>query len=135
MRKAADLVRMRVDDIARTMTIEQGKPVTEARSENLPSIFGVEKPFISRSITKPRMTSSSVFAQTTATSAIGELVIHILAPLSRNPPGTFAACVTMLPGSEPWSGSVRPKQPTCSPLQSFGKYFFRCSSLPYAKMG
>jgi succinate-semialdehyde dehydrogenase/glutarate-semialdehyde dehydrogenase len=35
MRSAADLVRKRVDDIARTMTIEQGKPVTEARGEVL----------------------------------------------------------------------------------------------------
>jgi succinate-semialdehyde dehydrogenase / glutarate-semialdehyde dehydrogenase len=35
MRRAADLVRSRVDDIARTMTIEQGKPLTEARGEIL----------------------------------------------------------------------------------------------------
>ncbi len=54
-------------------------PVTEARSENLPSIFGVERPFMPRSRMKPRMTPSSVLAQTTMTSAIGELVIHILA--------------------------------------------------------
>jgi glycerol dehydrogenase-like iron-containing ADH family enzyme len=30
----------------------------------------------------------------------------------------------MLPGSEPWSGSVRPKQPIHSPLASLGRYFW-----------
>ena len=34
----------------------------------------------------------------------------------------------MLPGSEPWSGSVRPKQPIHSPVASFGRYFRRCAS-------
>ena len=35
MRKAADLLRERVDTIARIMTIEQGKPVAEAKGETL----------------------------------------------------------------------------------------------------
>ncbi|MBX6425841.1 MAG: NAD-dependent succinate-semialdehyde dehydrogenase [Variibacter sp.] len=35
MRKAADIVRARVDDIARIMTIEQGKPVGEAKIETM----------------------------------------------------------------------------------------------------
>jgi succinate-semialdehyde dehydrogenase/glutarate-semialdehyde dehydrogenase len=35
MRKAADLVRARVDDIARILTTEQGKPLAEARGESL----------------------------------------------------------------------------------------------------
>ena len=35
MRRAADLLRSRVDDIARTMTLEQGKPLAEARVETL----------------------------------------------------------------------------------------------------
>ena len=48
---------------------------------SLPSIFGVENPFVPRSTMKPRMTPSS-FAHTTAMSAIGELVIHIFAPVS-----------------------------------------------------
>ena len=39
-------------------------------------------PCVPRSIRKPRMTSSSL-AQTSATSATGELVIHILLPVSR----------------------------------------------------
>ena len=56
-------------------------PVIEARSESLPSIFGVENPLVPRSTMKPRILPSS-FAHTTATSAIGELVIHIFAPVS-----------------------------------------------------
>ena len=56
-------------------------PVTEVRSESLPSIFGVEKPLVPRSTMKPRILPSSL-AQTTARSAIGALEIHILAPLS-----------------------------------------------------
>ncbi|MGH1571625.1 NAD-dependent succinate-semialdehyde dehydrogenase [Methylobacterium sp. P31] len=35
MRKAADLLRARVDDIARIMTLEQGKPLAESRIETL----------------------------------------------------------------------------------------------------
>jgi succinate-semialdehyde dehydrogenase/glutarate-semialdehyde dehydrogenase len=35
MRKAADLLRERVDTIARIMTIEQGKPIVEAKGETL----------------------------------------------------------------------------------------------------
>jgi succinate-semialdehyde dehydrogenase / glutarate-semialdehyde dehydrogenase len=35
MRKAADLLRTRVDDIATTMTTEQGKPLVESRAETL----------------------------------------------------------------------------------------------------
>ena len=60
----------------------------EARSDSLPSIFGVEKPLVPRSTMKPRISPSS-FAHTTATSAIGELVIHILAPVSAIAAGDF----------------------------------------------
>ncbi|MBB4423827.1 acyl-CoA reductase-like NAD-dependent aldehyde dehydrogenase [Bradyrhizobium sp. CIR48] len=35
LRKAADLLRSRADEIARTMTIEQGKPLAEAKGETL----------------------------------------------------------------------------------------------------
>ncbi len=35
LRKAADLLRTRVDEIARIMTIEQGKPIAEAKGETL----------------------------------------------------------------------------------------------------
>ncbi len=43
----------------------------------------------------------SSFAQTTAKSAIGELVIHILAPFMMKPPSTGLALVIMLAGSDP----------------------------------
>ena len=104
-------------------------PVIEARSDSLPSIFGVENPLVPRSTMKPRILPSSL-AQTTAMSAIGELVIQVLAPVRRKPPETFSARVVIEPGSEPWSGSVRPKQPTNSPLASLGRYLRRCASLP-----
>ncbi len=57
-------------------------PVIEARSDSLPWILGVSKPFMPRSTMKPRMTPSSL-AQTTARSAMGLLVIQVLAPLRR----------------------------------------------------
>src|SRR5207244_5031732 len=83
--------------------------------------LGVANPLVPRSTMKPRMTLSS-FAQTTAMSAMGELLIHVFAPVRTNPPLAFSARVTMEPGSEPWSGSVSPKQPTISPRASFGRY-------------
>ena len=58
-------------------------PVTEARKENLPSIFGADRPCMPLSKMKPRITPSSSLAQTMNTSAIGEFVIHILAPVRR----------------------------------------------------
>jgi hypothetical protein len=57
--------------------------VTDVRRLNLPSIFGADSPFIPFSRMKPRIVPSSVFAQTTNTSAIGEFEIHILLPTSR----------------------------------------------------
>ncbi|MDT4837054.1 hypothetical protein D3C71_503960 [compost metagenome] len=41
----------------------------------------------------------------------------------------------MLPGSEPWSGSVRPKQPIHSPVASLGRNFCFCASVPNSKIG
>ena len=72
----------------------------EARRLSFPSIFGVEKPSKDRSTMKPRIVPSS-FAHTTARSAMGELVIHIFAPLRIKPPSTGLAFVTMEDGSEP----------------------------------
>ena len=34
------------------------------------------------------------------------------------------------PGSEPWSGSVRPKQPIASPAAMRGSHSCLCSSVP-----
>jgi hypothetical protein len=53
-------------------------PVTEALSENLPSILGVLNPFMPLSKMKPLIFLSSHLAHTTATSAIGELVILVM---------------------------------------------------------
>jgi len=60
-------------------------PVIEARSDSLSSISFVVTPALSVSTRNPRTGwSSSVwsFAQTTATSAIGEFVIHVFEPFS-----------------------------------------------------
>ena len=43
--------------------------------------------------------------------------------------------VSMPLGSDPWLGSVRPKQPIFSPVASEGKYFSFCSSLPKVLIG
>ena len=55
------------------------------------------------------------------TSATGAFVIQVLEPLSMYPPVTFLAVDFILPGSEPASGSVRPKQPIKLPLAISGK--------------
>ncbi|MNC89541.1 hypothetical protein D3C83_54900 [compost metagenome] len=55
-------------------------PVIEARRPTLPWMAGAARPFIPLSRTKPRICSFS-FAQTTNTSAIGELEIHVFAPV------------------------------------------------------
>ena len=47
--------------------------------------------------------------------------IHILLPLSTQPLSVLRARVFWLAASEPVSGSVRPKQPSHSPLHSFGR--------------
>ena len=57
-------------------------PVMDARSPTLPWIAGALRPFQPFSSTKPRIWPPSSLAQTTNTSAIGLLVIHILLPLS-----------------------------------------------------
>jgi len=64
-----------------TQSASTTSPVIEARSDSLPSIFGVEKPCMPRSTMKPRMAPSS-FAQTTQMSATGAFDIQVLAPLS-----------------------------------------------------
>src|SRR3954454_548870 len=106
----------------------------DARRPTLPWIFGALRPFMPLSRMKPRMSLSS-FAQTTNTSAIGELEIQVLPPVSDGPPDTFFARVCTEPGSEPWLGSVRPKQPIHSPVASLGRYFLRCASVPNSKIG
>jgi hypothetical protein len=60
-------------------------PVIEALSDNFSPIFGADRPAMPFSRTKPRIAPpcASDFAQTTKTSAMGELVIHIFEPVRR----------------------------------------------------
>ena len=57
---------------------------TEARSDNLPPIFGADSPLAPLSSTKPLILPpcASDFAQTTKTSAIGALEIQVFAPFN-----------------------------------------------------
>ena len=96
-------------------------PVTEALNENLPSSLGVVKPLQSLSTIKPLNIPSSSFAQIIKTSAIGELVIQVFEPFRIKPPSTCLAFVFIDAGSEPASGSVRPKHPIKEPEAIFGK--------------
>jgi hypothetical protein len=109
----------------------------EARKLSLFSIFGALNPFMPFSRMKPLILSScsADFAQMTNTSAIGALEIQVFEPFSTKPPSAFLAWVRMPAGSEPASGSVRPKQPIYSPVASLGKYFCFCSSEPKVLMG
>src|ERR1700720_683231 len=88
-----------------------------------------ENPGVLVGTTKPR-TPSSVTAQTIATSAIDPLVIHILRPLRIQSDPSRRARVVIEAGSEPASGSVRPKQPSSSPAAIPGSHRCFCSSEP-----
>ena len=96
-------------------------PVIDARSDILFFSAGVSRPDPPRSKRKPRIVSVSSFAQTTNTFAIGLWLIQVLVPVRVQPPLTGFARVRIAPGSEPASGSVRPKQPMSSPEASFGR--------------
>ena len=73
---------------------------------------------------------SSVCAQTTATSATEPFVIHILAPFSTQSVPSRRRVRAHRAGSEPASGSVRPKQPIASPAAIRGSHCCFCSSEP-----
>ena len=107
--------------------------VTDARKDSLCLMSGALKPSVSVGTTNPRM-PSSVRPHTTATSAIEPLVIHILRPSSTQSDPSRLARVAMPAGSEPWSGSVRPKQPIASPAAIRGSHCCFCSSLPCFQM-
>ena len=109
--------------------------VTDARIDALVWMSWAENPGVCGSTRNPRTTPSSALAQTSATSAIEPLVIHILVPSSAHPPETRRARVCIAPGSLPAFGSVRPKHPIFSPAAIAGSQALRCSSLPYAKIG
>ena len=48
---------------------------------------------------------------------------------------SHTARVAIPPGSEPWSGSVSPKQPTSSPDARPGSQRSRCASEPKSEIG
>ncbi len=96
-------------------------PVIDALKANLPSSLGVVKPFESLSTINPLRIPCSSFAHIIKTSAIGELVIHVFEPLRRYPSLVFFAVVFIDAGSEPASGSVKPKQPIKFPFAISGK--------------
>ena len=81
--------------------------------------------------TKPRIVPSAR-AHTIATSATEPLVIHIFVPVRTQSSPSRTAVVRIDPGSEPASGSVRPKQPISSPAAMPGSHCWRCSSDPYS---
>jgi hypothetical protein len=58
------------------------------------------------------------------------LVIQRFTPERTQPLPSRRARVSMPPGSEPWSGSVRPKQPIARPAAISGSQRRFCSSLP-----
>ena len=101
----------------------------DARSDSFPLVSGALNPCAPFATRKP-CTPSSVFAQTSATSATLPLVIHIFAPFTTQSPPFLTARVSMAPGSEPWSGSVRPKQPIALPFASAGSQRCFCASDP-----
>ena len=108
--------------------------VTDARRESFRSMFFAENPLESVGTMKPLM-PSSVRAHTMATSAIPPLVIHIFVPLSTQSESSPRALVRMCAGSDPKSGSVRPKHPMTSPAAIFGNHSCFCSSEPNFQMG
>jgi len=97
-------------------------------------ISGALKPRMPFSTTKPRISSSSVRAQTTARSAIVPFVIHIFEPFRTQSPPSRRARVRIAPGSEPASASVRPKQPISSPECMRGSQRSFCSSEPHRQI-
>src|SRR5689334_13230748 len=100
-----------------TFTLSKtSSPVAEARRLHFPCVVGVENPSIPLSTTSPRTSPASSFAQTTATWEKGALLIHIFAPLRTTWSPASRIFVNILLGSLPWLGSVRPKQPSHSPL-------------------
>ena len=101
----------------------------DARSDSFWWMSCVVNPGVPRGTRKPR-TPSSVRAQTTATSAIEPFVIHIFVPLRTQSSPSRRARVRIEPGSEPASGSVRPKQPIASPAAIRGSHSCFCSSDP-----
>src|SRR3546814_12884323 len=73
-------------------------PVMDERRPTLPWMAGADRPFMPLSRMKPRILPSSspptTLAHTTNTSAMGELVIHILLPLRSEERRVGKECVS-----------------------------------------
>ena len=74
--------------------------------------------------------SGSVWAKISATSAWLPSEIHIFWPLISQPPSLELGPGAHRDGSEPASGSVRPKHPSASPEHRRGSQSRFCSSVP-----
>src|SRR5215472_2558549 len=97
------------DDGSRTES-STSSDVIDARSDIFLWMSRAGNPRVPRGTRNPR-TPSSVEAHTTAMSAMDPLVIHIFVPLSTQSEPSRTAWVRIDAGSDPWSGSVSPKQP------------------------
>ena len=95
--------------------------VTDARSDSFLWMSCVVKPLRARAGRGSRGRPRRSRAQTTATSAIEPFVIHIFWPCRIQSSPSRRARVRIEPGSEPASGSVRPKQPIASPAAMRGQ--------------
>ena len=109
--------------------------MSQERRPSLPWIFVAVKPGVSvgtRNAETPRAPGPPVRAMNRHTPAIVPLVMKILVPLSRyRPSGSFSAVAVRSAGFDPWSGSVRPKQPSTSPEAIRGSHCCFCSSVPH----
>lgn len=79
--------------------------------------------------------SASVTAKSTTTLASPPFVTKFLVPLITHPSAVSVAMQRAAPASLPLPGSVSEKQPIHSPVESFGRYFCFCASVPKFKMG
>src|SRR6266542_2486532 len=118
------------------------KIISAVSLERMPSLFSFfppQKPGVPRSTTKEValffVRGSPVLATTTAMSPLLPWVIQFLVPLIIQLSPSFLAVHFMLPASLPVLGSVNPHAPIHSAEESFGKYFFFCSSLPKERIG
>ena len=95
-------------------------PVTDARKPILPWMAGADGPAQPFSRRNPQ--GVAIFPRPDDEQiGDGALLIQVLLPESRHPPGTAFARQARAAGSEPASGSVRPKQPTRSPTGQSGQ--------------
>src|ERR1039458_898628 len=133
---------------AAALDLVDDRPVVDTVNRDFAAVaFIVEAPAVFADIgdadgvpvgtTKPRI-PSSVWAQMIATSATEPLVIHIFDPFriqsALSPSPSRRALVRILAGSEPWSGSVRPKHPMDSPAAIAGSHCCLCSAVPCSQM-